>query len=325
MSGIETNRQFSTTNENYAEIKSDLLSNLNLKNPSEWQERWFLSSNAKDIGTLYLIFALFSGLIGTAFSVLIRLELSAPGVQYIADNQLYNSIITAHAILMIFFMVMPALIGGFGKINYMLFSSTKAWERMKFFHTTSKTEDSLVNLRSKLGAYLAGLIEADGSIAVHDINSNAKKYRPKILIVFAVRDKPLADKLAFVTDAGTVYTKLNAGHVMWHIQNTEDVIKIINIINCFIRTPKIEALHRAINWFNTYDNFQLECLNLDNSPINSNAWLAGFTDGDGNFSINLIDRKKKGIITSKRVQTFFRIELRQDYHRDVPTYLGSNI
>ena len=68
-------------------------------------EIWYLSTNAKDIGTLYLIFALFSGLLGTAFSVLIRMELSGPGVQYIADNQLYNSIITAHAILMIFFMV----------------------------------------------------------------------------------------------------------------------------------------------------------------------------------------------------------------------------
>jgi len=85
---------------------------------SMWWERWFLSSNAKDIGTLYLIFALFSGLLGTAFSVLIRLELSGPGVQFIADNQLYNSIITAHAILMIFFMVMPAMIGGFG--NFLL-------------------------------------------------------------------------------------------------------------------------------------------------------------------------------------------------------------
>lgn len=97
-----------------------MLSKLNVKtfNISLWTERWFLSSNAKDIGTLYLIFALFSGLIGTAFSVLIRLELSGPGVQYISDNQVYNSIITAHAVIMIFFMVMPALIGGFG--NFLL-------------------------------------------------------------------------------------------------------------------------------------------------------------------------------------------------------------
>jgi hypothetical protein len=83
-----------------------------------WYERWFLSSNAKDIGAIYLMFALFSGLVGMAYSVLIRLELSGPGVQYIADNQLYNSIITSHAIIMIFFMVMPALIGGFG--NFLL-------------------------------------------------------------------------------------------------------------------------------------------------------------------------------------------------------------
>jgi cytochrome c oxidase subunit 1 len=95
------------------------LENLDLiPNITMWRERWFLSCNAKDIGTLYLMFAVFSGLAGTAFSVLIRLELSGPGVQFIADNQLYNSIITAHAIVMIFFMVMPALIGGFG--NFLL-------------------------------------------------------------------------------------------------------------------------------------------------------------------------------------------------------------
>jgi len=100
--------------------KHSTYNNLNIKTSgiSMWFERWFLSSNAKDIGVLYLIYALFAGLVGTAFSVLIRLELSGPGVQYIADNQLYNSIITAHAIIMIFFMVMPALIGGFG--NFLL-------------------------------------------------------------------------------------------------------------------------------------------------------------------------------------------------------------
>ena len=212
---------------------------------------------------------------------------------------------------------MPALIGGFGKINMNKNTIKRYFSVEK--ESNTKTES---DLRSKLGPYLAGLIEADGSIAVHNKDSNAKKYRPKILVVFNSADLPLAKKLACVTKAGTVYNKKNAGYLIWHIQKTEDVVKIVNIINGYMRTPKIEALHRAIKWFNDFDKCNINCLGLDLSPIDSNAWLAGFTDGDGNFSITLTDRKKKGNITSKRVQTFFRLEIRQTYLRDVSVEQG---
>jgi len=74
--------------------------------------RWLYSTNAKDIGTLYLVFSVFTGLIGTAFSVLIRLELSAPGSQFLnGDHQLYNVIATTHGIIIIYFIVVPSIAG----------------------------------------------------------------------------------------------------------------------------------------------------------------------------------------------------------------------
>ncbi|MBU3655542.1 MAG: cytochrome c oxidase subunit I [Alphaproteobacteria bacterium] len=82
--------------------------------PTGWR-RWLLSTNHKDIGTLYIIFSIFAGLIGGLISVLMRAELMDPGMQIIGTNyQQWNVWITAHGLIMVFFVVMPALIGGFG-------------------------------------------------------------------------------------------------------------------------------------------------------------------------------------------------------------------
>lgn len=287
-------------------------------------QRWLYSTNAKDISIIYFILALFSGVAGTVISLIIRLELAAPGAQYLhGNNQLFNVLVVGHAILIIFFLLMPALIGGFGNILINHNNNNKINNKNDIINSNNKNLYNINNIndnnnnkfnKDKIGSFLAGLIEGDGHI--HVPKKDQKYQYAQITITYPLEDIELANYISNLLGIGSVQDRSKfSKHCNWLIGSKKDLIVIINLINGYFRTPKHEALVRLINFINIrYKDVNINIKELDNTPLNSNAWLAGFSDADSSFLIKF---------TNKQVQLGYVFDIQQSYQRKDETRSGS--
>lgn len=135
-----------------------------------------------------------------------------------------------------------------------------------------------------ISSYLAGLIEGDGCIYVPKNTKGAAT----VTIIFCNKDLPLALIIQKELNTGNIYKIKGKNAYSYVISDLKGLVKITNLINGFMRTPKINKLSNLIDWINIKDStVKLEKLPLDNSCLSSNAWLAGLIEADGCFYIRV--------------------------------------
>jgi hypothetical protein len=173
-----------------------------------------------------------------------------------------------------------------------------------------KAKEGAESFNTNFRSYLAGLIEGDGCfwIPVNHRDSQNKLIYPMITLSFNAKDLPLAMIIQQKLATGHIYKVKGKNAYTYRISNLVNLIKIINIINGFMRTPKINNLNKLIDYLNN-KGYSINKYPLDKSPIASNAWLAGFIDSDGHFSVR-VSTDKNNLL--KRIACSLEISQRQE-------------
>jgi len=166
----------------------------------------------------------------------------------------------------------------------------------RYFHGAEQQEINkrFINLNPSFCSYLAGLIEGDGTIIVPKIerSKKGKLNYPSIEIAFDLRDFPLAMEIQKKLGCGSICRIKGVNSYRLTVNNNEGVLLLVNILNGYMRTPKIEMLYLLIKFLNNKDpNLNLIPLGKDLSNIDSNDWLAGFIDADGHFSVSINEKR----------------------------------
>lgn len=221
--------------------------------------RWLFSTSHKDIGILYLIYGMVSAMVATGMSVIIRLELSGPGPMFLhGNNQVFNVLVTGHAIAMIFLFVMPILIGSFG--NYFLPIMIGAVD-MAFARLNNI---SFWCLPPALVCVIASVLIETGA---------GTGWTVKI---------KLFEKISF--DAWKTLFNYIKSSIRYSYLST--VIILIIAWGSHACTPDLwSGLHQRLNMI-IHKRYKSRVNNRDNI-INKEEWLVGLTDGIGAFNIDI--------------------------------------
>lgn len=244
---------------------------------------------------------------------------------------------------------MPALVGGFG--NYFLpihlgapdyfiylnnlgplllntfpiicFTYKNLSDSLPLYSQESgqSVEKPIINNNSNklesIGPYLAGLFEGDGHIVLSKSiieDSKVKNTSPSIAITFVNKDLPLINKL-LEKFGGRLRFKDKENAIVWIIGSHKQLVNMINLLNGYLRTPKIIKFNELIVWLNNKYNYNIPIHSPDTSDLNENGWVAGFIDADGGFKVRftekLICENTSKVLSKGRIEVRFALEQRK--------------